>query len=87
MSPNIHSAGGHLAEVPPTAMIFEPLGESMPMIGYKGVARALLLRRRMDELLPTHDYNAAAVLETVLRDDTLWLHLRANVHQDNAMSL
>ena len=71
----------------PTGVIFEPLREGLPYIGYKGIARALMLRRRMDELLPTHDYNAAVVLETVLRDDTLWLHLHTNVHRDNAMCL
>ena len=63
----------------PTAMVFAPMRESMHLIGYKGVARALLLRRRMDELLPMYDYNAAAVLETVLRDDALWLQLRGGV--------
>ena len=68
-------------------MIFVPMRESMHHIGYKGVARALLLRRRMDELLPMYDYNAAAVVETVLRDDALWLHLRDNVGRDNAKAL
>lgn len=45
------------------------------------------VRRRMDELLPMADYNAAAVLETVLRDDALWRHLQDNVGRDNAKAL
>lgn len=87
MTPNFYSADWCRDLGQPTAMVFEPLRESLPHIGYKGVARALLLRRRMDELLPMSDYNAAAVLETVLRDDALWLHLRDNVERDNAMAL
>jgi hypothetical protein len=38
----------------------------------------------MDELLPMYDYSAEAVLETVLRDDALWDHLRYNMTRDNA---
>jgi len=71
----------------PAAMIFVLMRESLPYIGYKGVAQALLLRRRMDELLPMYDYNAAVVLDTVLRDDALWLHLRDNVGRNSARAL
>ena len=87
MSPNLYSDDWCRDLGEPTAMIFVPMRESMHHIGYKGVARALLLRRRMDELLPMYDYNAAAVVETVLRDDALWLHLRDNVGRDNAKAL
>jgi hypothetical protein len=40
-----------------------------PQLGYLPIARALLLRRRMEELLPTLGYDPAAVLETMLQDN------------------
>ena len=71
----------------PVAMICQPMREMIDRIRYMGAARVLLLRRRMDELLPMCDYNAAAVLETVLLDDALWRDLRDHVTRDNAGDL
>ena len=68
----------------PTAVAFETLRRSLADVGYKGVARALLLRRRLDELLPMYDYSAEAAVEAVLADDALWDHLRYNVTRGTA---
>ena len=75
MSPNIKHDGWCRDLGEPTSEVFLHIRDRLPHVGYKGIARALLLRRRMDELLPMADYDAAAVLQQVRWDDALWAHL------------
>ena len=84
LSPNFYNAMWCRDLGQPTAVAFETLRRSLADVGYKGVARALLLRRRLDELLPMYDYSAEAAVEAMLADDALWDHLRYNVQRHNA---
>jgi hypothetical protein len=56
----------------PAGMLFVHFPKWRYLIGYSGIARALLLRRRMEELLPIVEYNPALVLQTMLKDKALW---------------
>lgn len=62
----------------PAGIVFYNMVEGLLNISHQCLARALLLRRRMDELLPMteYDYNAATVFNVVLRDHALWNDLR-----------
>jgi hypothetical protein len=60
----------------PAGMVFLNYPQYLATIGNLGIARALLLRRRMEELLPMVKYNPATVLETMLRDRELWEELK-----------
>ena len=71
----------------PTASVFERLRNYVDGIGYTAIARMLLLRRRMEELLPLHNYNADAVLTEVLHDDAYWAYLEHHVGKNNGKAL
>jgi hypothetical protein len=60
----------------PAGEVFLHCPQRVASIGYVGMARVLLIRRRMHELLPMVRYDPAVVLRTMLEDDAWWLEFQ-----------
>ena len=68
----------------PTSIVYGLLAEDINQIGTVGMATALLVRRRLDEVAPTVGYDPSKVLQAVVGDWLLWHEVVRDIRKQPA---
>jgi hypothetical protein len=64
----------------PAGKVFLRCPQRVASIGFVGMARILLIRQRIQELLPMVGYDPAVALNTMLEDDAWWREFQMISH-------